>query len=57
MRKNMERTVKRQTIVDSYLKMTEMFSASNSRRRYDINWPPRSPDMTPMYFFLWEYFK
>lgn len=23
----------------------------------DINWPPRSPDLTPMDFFLWGYLK
>ncbi|MDA5927441.1 hypothetical protein M9999_15270, partial [Listeria monocytogenes] len=23
----------------------------------DISWPPRSPDLTPMDFFLWGYLK
>ena len=26
-------------------------------RRGPIPWPPRSPDITPLYFFLWGYLK
>ena len=24
---------------------------------HEVEWPPRSPDMTPCDFFLWGYFK
>ncbi|CAH2002116.1 unnamed protein product [Acanthoscelides obtectus] len=26
-------------------------------KRGDIDWPPRSPDLTPPHFFLWGYLK
>lgn len=38
-------------------RVREIFSGKLISRRGDINWPPRSPDLTPMDFFLWGYLK
>lgn len=35
----------------------ELFPNKVISRRGDISWPPRSPDLTPMDFFLWGYLK
>lgn len=38
-------------------RVREIFPNKLISRRGDINWPPRSPDLTPMDFFLWGYVK
>ncbi|GBP69149.1 hypothetical protein EVAR_47424_1 [Eumeta japonica] len=38
-------------------RVREIFPGKLISRRGDINWPPRSPDLTPMDFFLWSYVK
>ena len=38
-------------------RVREIFPQKLISRRGDINWPPRSPDSTPMDFFLWGYLK
>lgn len=38
-------------------RVREIFPGKLISRRGDINWPPRSPDLTPMDFFLWGYLK
>ncbi|CAK1590500.1 unnamed protein product [Parnassius mnemosyne] len=35
----------------------QLFPNKVISRRGDIPWPPRSPDLTPMDFFLWGYLK
>lgn len=35
----------------------QLFPSKVISRRGDIAWPPRSPDLTPMDFFLWGYLK
>lgn len=35
----------------------EFFPGKLISRSGDINWFPRSPDLTPMDFFLWSYVK
>ncbi|CAH2088110.1 unnamed protein product [Euphydryas editha] len=35
----------------------DLFPGRVISRRGDINWPPRSPDLTPADFFLWGYLK
>ena len=37
--------------------MDKTFPARWNRRGGPIAWPPRSPDMTPLDFFLWGYVK
>lgn len=37
--------------------LRELFLNRLISRRGDINWPPRSPDLTPPDFFLWGYLK
>lgn len=36
-------------------RVREIFSGKFISRRGDKNWPPCSPDLTPMDFFLWGY--
>lgn len=38
-------------------RVREIFPNKLISRRGDINWPPRSPDLSPMDFFLWGYLK
>lgn len=38
-------------------RVREFFPQKLISRRGDISWPPRSPDLTPMDFFLWGYVK
>ena len=38
-------------------RVREIFPGNLISRRGDINWPPPSPDLTPMDFFLWGYLK
>ncbi|KAA5634671.1 hypothetical protein F3G63_34680 [Pseudomonas aeruginosa] len=35
----------------------QLFPGKVISKRGDISWPPRSPDLTPMDFFLWGYLK
>jgi len=35
----------------------EQFEGMVISRGGDVNWPPRSCDLTPLDFFLWDYFK
>lgn len=35
----------------------ERFEGIVISRRGDVNWPPRSCDLTPLYFFLWGFLK
>ncbi|CAH2088888.1 unnamed protein product [Euphydryas editha] len=42
---------------DSIATVREIFGQKLISRRGDINWPLRSPDLTPMDFFLWGYLK
>ena len=35
----------------------QLFPSKVISKREDISWPPRSPDLTPMDFFLWGYLK
>lgn len=42
---------------DSLAVVNEMFTGKLISRRGDIPWPPRSPDLTPLDFFLWGYLK
>lgn len=37
--------------------LNEVFPRQWIGRRGEIEWPPRSPDLTPMDFFLWGYLK
>lgn len=37
--------------------LRELFPNKLISQRGDIPWPPRSPDLTPMNFFLWGYLK
>jgi hypothetical protein len=37
-------------LVTNYL---DIFPLHRIGRRGNIDWPPRSPDLTPIYFFLW----
>ena len=37
--------------------MNEKFPGKWIGRRGPIEWAPRSPDLTPLYFFLWGYLK
>ena len=37
--------------------LREMFPGHLISLRGDIGWPLRSPDLTPLLFFLWGYFK
>jgi len=38
-------------------RVRDIFPHKLISRRGDINWPPRSPDLSPMDFFLWGYLK
>jgi len=38
-------------------RVREIFPRKLSSRRGDINWSSHSPDLSPMDFFLWGYFK
>ncbi|GBP20082.1 hypothetical protein EVAR_13854_1 [Eumeta japonica] len=38
-------------------RVREIFPGKLISRRGDVNWPPRSPDLTPIDFFLWGYVK
>ena len=38
-------------------RVREIFPGKLISRRGDINWPSRSPDLTPMDFFLWGFLK
>jgi len=38
-------------------RVREIFPRKYISRRGDINWPPQSPDLSPMDFFLWGYLK
>lgn len=42
---------------DSLSAVREIFGKKVISKRGDINWPPRSPDLSPMDFFLWGYLK
>ncbi|XP_050342348.1 uncharacterized protein LOC126768367 [Nymphalis io] len=42
---------------DSIAAVREIFGQKVISKRGDINWPPRSPDLSPMDFFLWGYLK
>lgn len=42
---------------DSLAALHDLFPGRVISRRGDINWPPRSPDLTPADFFLWGYLK
>lgn len=42
---------------DSLIAVREIFGQKLISKRGDINWPPRSPDLSPMDFFLWGYLK
>jgi len=42
---------------ESLTVVKEMFNGKLLSRRGDIPWPPRSPDLTPLDFFLWGYLK
>jgi len=42
---------------DSLSAVREIFGQKVISKRGDINWPPRSPDLSPMDFFLWGYLK
>jgi len=35
----------------------QLFPNKVISRRGNISWPPRSPDLTPMDFYLWGYLK
>ena len=37
--------------------LRELFLGRLVSLRGDISWPPRSPDLSPPYFFLWGYVK
>lgn len=37
--------------------VSELFSGCLLTQHGDIAWPPRSPDLTPIDFFLWGYLK
>lgn len=41
----------------SLVAVRELFPQKLISKRGDITWPPRSPDLTPMDFFLWGYVK
>ncbi|KPJ21635.1 Transposable element Tc3 transposase [Papilio machaon] len=42
---------------ESLADLKEKFAGKLVSRRGDIPWPPRSPDLTPLDFFLWGYMK
>lgn len=42
---------------DSIAAVREIFGKKLISKRGDINWPPRSPDLSPMDYFLWGYLK
>ncbi|CAH2101344.1 unnamed protein product [Euphydryas editha] len=42
---------------DSFAALHDLFTRRVVSHRGDINWPPRSPDLTPADFFLWGYSK
>lgn len=42
---------------DSIAAVREIFGQKLISKRGDINWPPRSPDLSPMDYFLWGYLK
>jgi hypothetical protein len=42
---------------DSIAALREIFGQKVISKRGDIHWPPRSPDLTPMDFYLWGYLK
>ena len=37
--------------------LTKHFQTDGLERDEPISWPPRSPDITPLDFFLWDYVK
>lgn len=37
--------------------LKEIFNGKLTSRQGDIEWPPRSPDLTPNDYFLWGYLK
>lgn len=45
------------TSKDSMALLREQFSGRLVSRWGDVSWPPRSPDLTPLDFFLWGYLK
>lgn len=45
------------TSKESLAVIKEMFAGKLISGRGDIPWPPRSPDLTPLDFFLWGYMK
>ncbi|XP_046962436.1 uncharacterized protein LOC124531912 [Vanessa cardui] len=45
------------TFNESLAVVNEVFNGKLILRRGDIPWPPRSPDLTPLDFFLWGYLK
>ncbi|KAK9888535.1 hypothetical protein WA026_000781 [Henosepilachna vigintioctopunctata] len=45
------------TTNNSLAALHELFQEKVISRRGDIEWPPRSPDVTPPDFFLWGYLK
>lgn len=40
---------------ESLTVVNELFEGKLISRRKEIPWPPRSPDLTPLDFFLWGY--
>ena len=48
---------KRGNVNTSLPRVREIFPGKLISRRGDINWPPRSPDLIPIAFFLWGYLK
>ncbi len=42
-------------VVRQYL--DQMFSGQSIRRRGAIEWPPGSPDLSPLDFFFWGHFQ
>lgn len=40
-----------------FCRVRQMFPSKQFTRRSDINCPPRSPNLIPLYFFLWGHLK
>ena len=37
--------------------LTDVFNTRIIAVNHEVEWPPRSPDLTPCDFFLWRYLK
>jgi hypothetical protein len=40
-----------------HLFLNEHFPSRGTERDRFLTWPPKCPDLTPLYFFLWSYVK